>query len=321
MDAKSVMNTLLDYDAHRTDTIVDIHDMVCNITDNHIKIHIDQHIFDYGITRWGIGQLSTLLDIPARYIHKCPPELASYNLNYWIGKTKRRQVKLCLKTGGNQLIIGIVTPRYTEYQNIEFFEDIVAALSDIRYSISDISLNDICIDISISLSDYINDKDMGIGLHLRNSEVGYAAASVTTILYGNGIYIPIDTFLESSCTKMIHLKKDHDEFKESMNKIIDNISYKWKNIINLYIQSQDHAITIKEVRDLIKEFNLPHSIVDNKVGLEIFSDKADMNQRMVLKDIIDGLNEEANKLEYPRKWEIQKVGGVVLGRLTDAVLW
>lgn len=319
MDTKLVMNTLMDYDAQRTDIIVNMNDMICNIKEGHIRIDVNGHLYDYGITRWGVGQLSTQLDIPARYIHKCPPELAAHNINYWIGKTKRRQVKLCLKVGKTQLIIGMVTLRYTEYQNIEFIHDIVGALSDIKYSISDMSLNDVCMDISITLPDYVS--DMGIGLHLRNSEVGYAAASVTTVLYGHGIYIPVDSFLDGSCSRMIHLRKSHDEFKESINKIIDTISYKWKNIINLYIQSQDHAITIKEVRELIKEFNLPHSIIDNKVGLEIFSDKADVNQRIILKDIIDGLNEEANKLKYPSRWEIQKVGGVVLGRLTEAVLW
>lgn len=322
-----LVEELMNYDAHRIDTVVQLKSVRCYPRDDgHLGINAgeEQGITAgsyYGITRWAVGQLATRLELPGGYINKCPAFLASYNLNYWIGEVNKVLVKLCIKTCASPLIIGLVTTKYHEYQNIEFYEDITRSLDAIEYTIPGYNLSDVCLDVSVGLPEYIDNHGYGVGMHLRNSEVGYASASISTILYGPGIYIPLDSFIKGSSSTMIHLRKDHEGFKSSIHDLITNIAYKWQDIINVYIQSANHAITILDVRNLITEHRLPKAILDNKLGIEVFSKTTSEDKEVVLKDIIDAINEEAGKIKYPRKWDIQKIGGTVLGELTEALLW
>ena len=123
-----------------------------------------------------IGQRSITwrLGIPYQYLRKCPPEIQSVNLNYWIEHEKNEQ--LFFRFDGRE-VRAIFTPKYKPVDNFEICErlDSLGYGSDTQVQCS--------LDpefMSLSIMDgkkafKINGDKFKPGISISNSEVGLAS--------------------------------------------------------------------------------------------------------------------------------------------------
>jgi hypothetical protein len=99
---------------HCYDNLVDVSDISFDSLDA-VKMGSDLHplktIAQRSIT-WRLG-------IPFQYLRKCPPEIQSVNLNYWIEHEKNEQ--LFFRYDGRE-VRAIFTPKYKPVDNFEICE-------------------------------------------------------------------------------------------------------------------------------------------------------------------------------------------------------
>jgi len=288
-----------------------------------------------GITRWALGQLCNSLTIPASYINRCPAHLACTNINYWVPK-RSGNAKLCLldSTDVEHVVIGIVSDHYVEYSNRSFYSDIASTLDDlsIRYELDHAQITPECFDGTIRIPSFSVEssyaapdssssdtrKTIEMGLHFRNSEVGYSSALVTTCIVDRFKNYTIPLVSNSSVktgARMIHVGRSSDKFAEDIAVLIGILGDNYSNILGKFEKSGKYTITIANVKDLVAEYKLNKNVLDDRLGYELF--EADDDSRVRLLDVIEGIATVASQKKYPARWDMELIAGSVLQRFED----
>ena len=122
------------------------------------------------------------LGIPYNYLAKCPPELQTEQMNFWIRHEKREQ--LFIRFDGED-VRAIFTPRYKPVDNFE----VLARLDEMGYTPdTQVQCHHDSEFMLLSIPDgkrsfKINGDKMTPGISISNSEVGLAALGVAFWLY------------------------------------------------------------------------------------------------------------------------------------------
>jgi hypothetical protein len=155
------------------------------------------------------------LGIPFQYLRKCPPEIQSLNLNYWIEHEKNEQ--LFFRFDGRD-VRAIFTPKYKPVDNFEVCErlDSMGYGPDTQVQCSldpeFMSLN--ILDGKKSFE--INGDKFKPGISISNSEVGLASLSIAAFI------------LRLICTNgMISKTEISASYRHVSTKILDEIPLPW----------------------------------------------------------------------------------------------
>ena len=125
--------------------------------------------------------ISWRLGVPYQYLRKCPPEIQSVNLNYWIEREKNEQ--LFFRFDGRE-VRAIFTPRYKPVDNFE----VMTRLDDMGYGSNtqvQCSLDPEFMSLNIldgKKSFEINGDKFKPGISISNSEVGLASLSIAAFI-------------------------------------------------------------------------------------------------------------------------------------------
>jgi hypothetical protein len=176
------------------------------------------------------------LGIPYQYLRKCPSEIQSINLNYWIEHEKNEQ--LFFRFDGRE-VRAIFTPKYKPVDNFEICErlDSLGYGSDTQVQCS---LDPEFMSLSIldgKKSFEINGDKFRPGISISNSEVGLASLSIAAfilrLICTNGMVskTEISASYRHVSTKILN------EFPEVMDKVSHELG-KQKSQIGLSMESQ-----------------------------------------------------------------------------------
>jgi len=252
--------------------------------------------------------ISWRLGIPFQYLRKCPPEIQSVNLNYWIEHEKNEQ--LFFRMDGRD-VRAIFTPKYKPVDNFEICE----RLDSLGYgpdSQVQCSLDPEFMSLSIldgKKSFEINGDKFKPGISISNSEVGLASLSIAAfilrLICTNGMVskTEISASYRHVSTKIL------DEFPAVMDKVSYELGAQ-KQKIGLSMESPVDD-PLKTIESFNRQFNLNQSQKDavewawpQEMGDTMFAVVNTYTRASQFK----GLSAE-------NSYQLQRVGGNILGML------
>lgn len=312
------------FNGSRYDVRVTRKDMTIGYEKNGYTMEVADQLFPFNMTPWSLSQLCTQLGIPVPYIKKCPPALSLENLNTWLRLVPQGKVsKLCARGSD---VIGIVSKRFVPYSIKDFVDDVLCS-TDVEYMIDDYGIDNKCFDCTLRFPSFVIDSDdaparkIGIGLHLRNSEVGYSSAMVATSIIDHKRNIKIglasDKYLLCGFKRLIHTKRDHTQFQNGIRSLINGLSSHFRHILNVYLRASEYTITVANIQTLIHDHKLAQNVLDEDIGIEIFGNDTNPTTAYTVKKVIDSIALAASRLNHPHKWDMERVGGEVLAKFAD----
>jgi hypothetical protein len=250
------------------------------------------------------------LGIPFQYLRKCPPEIQSVNLNYWIEHEKNEQ--LFFRFDGRD-VRAIFTPKYKPVDNFEICE----RLDSLGYG-PDTQVQAI-IDpefMSLSILDGkqsfdINGDKFRPGISISNSEVGLASLSIAAFLLRLVCTNGMVSKTEISASYRHVSTKILDEFPQVMDKVSYELAAQ-KQKVGLSMESKVDD-PLKTIESFNRQFNLNQPQKDAvewawplETGDTIFNVVNTYTRAAQFK----GLSAE-------NSYQLQRVGGNILGMLNN----
>ncbi len=252
--------------------------------------------------------ISWRLGIPFQYLRKCPPEIQSLNLNYWIEHEKNDQ--LFFRMDGRE-VRAIFTPKYKPVDNFEVME----RLDSLGYGPDtqvQCSLDPEFMSLSIldgkKLFDVNGDK-FKPGISISNSEVGLASLSIAAfilrLICTNGLVSKTEISASYRHVSM----KILDEFPATMDKVSLELGAQ-KQRIGLSMESHVDD-SLKTIENFNRQFNLNQPQKDAvewawplEMGDTMFAVVNTYTRASKYKD-----------LSAENSYQLQRVGGNILGML------
>ena len=248
------------------------------------------------------------LGIPFQYLRKCPPEIQSLNLNYWIEHEKNEQ--LFFRFDGRD-VRAIFTPKYKPVDNFEVCErlDSMGYGPDTQVQCS--------VDpgfMSLSILDGkkafdINGDKFKPGISISNSEVGLASLSIAAFILRLVCTNGMVSKTEISASYRHVSTKILDEFPATMDKVSLELGAQ-KHKIGLSMESSvDNPMST--IENFNRQFNLNQPQKDavewawpQEMGENMFA----VVNTYTRASQFDGLSAE-------NSYQLQRVGGNILGML------
>jgi hypothetical protein len=320
MDVR-IYDGLLNFDVTRSDLMVQRKDISIIKDDDSLMMNIEGFLFGTRMpTKFAMSQFCKMIKVPYYYISRCPADLSIDNLMYWNSKIRENpKIKMC--SLGKDRVIGVLTMRHKEYKHTDIFTDINTTIIDsgnqLRYD--NYQLTNECLDINGTFENmYVKDEyssgNIHVGLHIRNSEVGYSAASTTAVIINGDIVIPVDTHIKDSSIWYMHTGDVRDKFHSAIGKMVAFLHDNSSKILGMYNGTGECTLTVKDIREIIDESSLPKNIVDDEVGFTVFGKDVDLTKKLSLREVIDAIGRAASKRKYPDRWEIERVNGKLFSR-------
>jgi hypothetical protein len=252
--------------------------------------------------------ISWRLGIPFQYLRKCPPEIQSVNLNYWIEHEKNDQ--LFFRFDGRE-VRAIFTPKYKPVDNFEVCE----RLDSMGYSPDtqvQCSLDPEFMSLSIldgKKAFDVNGDKFKPGISISNSEVGLASLSIAAfilrLICTNGMVskTEISASYRHVSTKIL------DEFPATMDKVSLELGTQ-KHKIGLSMESPVDE-PLKTIESFNRQFNL------NQPQKEAVEWAVPQEQGDTMFAVVNTYTRASQfkGLSAENSYHLQRVGGNILGML------
>jgi hypothetical protein len=252
------------------------------------------------------------LGIPYQYLRKCPPEIQSMNLNYWIEQEKNEQLFFRFDGRDVREVRAIFTPKYKPVDNFEICErlDSMGYGPDTQVQCS---LDPEFMSLSIldgKKSFEINGDKFRPGISISNSEVGLASLSIAAFLLRLVCTNGMVSKTEISASYRHVSTKILDEFPQVMEKVSYELAAQ-KHKIGLSIESKvDNPL--KTIESFNRQFNLNQSqkeAVEWAFPLEAGNTIFAVVNTYTRASQFKGLSAE-------NSYQLQRIGGNILGMLS-----
>jgi hypothetical protein len=269
-----------------------------------MKIEGERHVLRTMAQR----SIAWRLGIPFNYLQKCPPELQSEQMNYWIKNEKRE--KLFVRFD-DQEVRAIFTPRYKPVDNFE----VLARLDEMGYApetkvqcLHDAEF------MLLSIPDgkrsfKINGDKMTPGISISNSEVGLASLSISAfclrIVCQNGLIAKteISASYRHVSTKIL------TELPQVFEKVADGLG-KQKDRLKLSLESP-----VADPLMTIENFNRQFALGEQEKEAVAYAWPQEAGETMF--NVVNAYTRAAAMEGLPAEssFKLQRVGGEVLGML------
>lgn len=280
----------------------------------------DGIIRDLSLSRYSLGQLSSKIGVPARYIEKCVDsgriDLAQDNMNSWLEDYNKDLFIRSYRDSAR----GILSSKYSVCDSHEILEVVDDAVDLSKYKIKGSFLNEERLHVRLIGKEMlpIDGEDLFAGLFLDSSDVG---RNILTVKFGiykqvctNGLVIARagGTLFEQK-----HIGITAEEFHEGLVKSLQNVDLLTENAVEWVRRAKhrdNHWSAVSEYEDDIEEFvayirqqtNLSddsaHKVID------LMQTKYEDNRW----GLINGITEVAQDFTLERRLELEKIAGSLL---------
>jgi len=252
--------------------------------------------------------ISWRLGIPFQYLRKCPPEIQSVNLNYWIEHERNEQ--LFFRFDGID-VRAVFTPKYKPVDNFEICE----RLDSLGYGPEtevQCSLDAEFMSLSIldgKKSFEINGDKFKPGISISNSEVGLASLSIAAFLLRLICTNGMVSKTEISASYRHVSSKILDEFPAVMDKVSYELGTQ-KHKIGLSMESPVDD-PLKTIESFNRQFNL------NQPQKEAVQCSWSLEEGDTMFHIVNTYTRASQYkgLSAENSYQLQRVGGNILGIL------
>lgn len=277
-------------------------------------------IKNFPISRYALGQLSTKIGVPARYIEKCIDsgriELAQDNVNSWF-EDYNKDLFIREYNGG---IRGVLSSRYSVCDSHDILEVVNDAVDLSKYKVKGSYLNEERLHVRLIGTEMlpIDGEDLFAGLFIDSSDVG---RSILTVKFGiykqvctNGLVIARagGTLFEQK-----HIGITSEEFHEGLVASLKNVDLLTEHAVE-WVQKakhrENHWSALSEYEDDINEFvayirqrtNLSEE--SSRKVISLMNTKYEDNRW----GLINGITEVAQDFTLERRLELERIAGNIL---------
>lgn len=278
----------------------------------------DQDIRNFPISRYALGQLSTKIGVPSRYIEKCIEsgriDLAQDNVNSWL-EDYNKDLFIREFNGG---IRGVLSSRYSVCDSHEILKAVSDAVDLSKYKVKGSYLNEERLHVRLISTERLPIEDLFAGLFIDSSDVG---RSILTVRFGiykqvctNGLVIAKagGTLFEQK-----HIGITSEEFHEGLVASLKNFDMlseyavekikRAKSINNHWSVETDHTEEIEEFVAYIRnQTNLSNDSA-HKV-IDLMQTKYEDNRW----GLINSITEVAQDFTLERRLELERIAGNIL---------
>ena len=270
--------------------------------------------YEYGMSRFSMGQLCTKLEVPSRYIETCirkgELELASQNVNTWLAQYER---DLFVRTHKNK-VRGILSNRYMTLDAPEIIETLIENVPE-QFEVKGHYLTSERFHCRIvNKAQMTKKEDLFAGLQIDSSDVGRSMLTVTFFIFKlvctNGMVAPVKGGVFYS---QKHIGKSADEldefklgFKEAMKRLPE-VEEEYFNLIE-NAREQKMKLKLEELKNmLLKSSGL------NEKGVEGVLQKINAGQYdNTWWGVINAVTEASQMYTLERRLEIERAAGNML---------
>jgi hypothetical protein len=248
------------------------------------------------------------LGIPYNYLAKCPPELQTEQMNFWIRHEKRAQ--LFVRFDGEE-VRAVFTPRYKPVDNFE----VLVRLDEMGYTPeTQVQCHHDAEFMLLSIPDgkksfKVNGDKMTPGISISNSEVGLASLSVSAFL------------LRLICTNGLCAKTEISaSYRHVSTKILTELPQVFERVADGLCKQKDRlklslASTVADPLMTIENFNRQFALGESEKEAVAWAWPQEMGETMF--NVVNTYTRAAAMEGLPAEssFKLQKVGGEVLGML------
>ncbi len=266
---KEVLERINEDRKHKTDYLVNLKSITIKEASDSVYPNIDvDHLTTspHNLSDHSLNQLCGRLEIGTHYINKCLPvsqNLVAHNLNFWINKSKDRELLIRTFENDSKLCRAIMSNRYKRIDN-----DVVANHSlnklmdmnaDLKYSHYDRDTLNITAVLPKLEGEVEKDDIVQGGITITNSEVGGGSLIIQPFIYRlvctNGMVAPryLNRFYARHVGKIVIDAEKDDQWVT----IIDNM----KKQIELVSNSELFQENLQKLKDATKQSINSHQIV------------------------------------------------------------
>jgi len=306
----------------RTATLENVIDVVHQQSINHFDeiVPVNEMQFDSLTQMWISGRqveilpsaqhlLSNRLRVPHSYLSRCPAELQSSNLNYWIEQERSQRETFFCRFDENQLR-AVFTERYTAIDHMEVLTKML------EYGFDPAGEIQFALDHEMMVlkmpeygeAFYLAGKDKIVpGISITNSEVGILALSIEAFYY------------RLVCTNGLIAKTAVDaRYKHISRKVINEFPDILRGVISQSQQGQDRFLISAQTHVIN-----PESTIETFVRqFQITQDEAQIVKRAYYLEegatmfhVIQAFTRAAQdrSLSASGAYRLEKAGGAILG--------
>ena len=280
----------------------------------------DQYIRDFPISRYALGQLSSKIGVPVRYLDKCIQsgriDLAQDNVNSWL-EDYNKDLFIREFSGG---IRGVLSNKYSVCDSHEILEAVDDAVDLSKYKVKGSFLNEERLHVRLIGKEMlpIDGEDLFAGLFLDSSDVG---RNILTVKFGiykqvctNGLVIARagGTLFEQK-----HIGITAEEFHDGLVKSLQNVdlltdhAVEWvqraKNRYNHWSVETEHPEDIEEFVAYIRQQTNLSDDSAHKV-IDLMQTKYEDTRW----GLINGITEVAQDFTLERRLELERIAGSML---------
>ena len=280
----------------------------------------DQNIRDFPISRYALGQLSSKIGVPVRYLDKCIQsgriDLAQDNVNSWL-EDYNKDLFIREFSGG---IRGVLSNKYSVCDSHEILEAVDDAVDLSKYKVKGSFLNEERLHVRLIGKEMlpIDGEDLSAGLFLDSSDV---RRNILTVKFGiykqvctNGLVIARagGTLFEQK-----HIGITAEEFHDGLVKSLQNVdlltdhAVEWvqraKNRYNHWSVETEHPEDIEEFVDYIRQQTNLSDDGAHKV-ISLMQTKYEDTRW----GLINGITEVAQDFTLERRLELERIAGSML---------
>ena len=280
----------------------------------------DQCIRDFPISRYALGQLSSKIGVPVRYLDKCIQsgriDLAQDNVNSWL-EDYNKDLFIREFSGG---IRGVLSNKYSVCDSHEILEAVDDAVDLSKYKVKGSFLNEERLHVRLIGKEMlpIDGEDLFAGLFLDSSDVG---RNILTVKFGiykqvctNGLVIARagGTLFEQK-----HIGITAEEFHDGLVKSLQNVdlltdhAVEWvqraKNRYNHWSVETEHPEDIEAfVAYIRQQTNLSDDSAHKVISL------MQTKYEDTRWGLINGITEVAQDFTLERRLELERIAGSML---------
>ncbi len=254
-------------------------------------------------------QIATRLGVPHSYLTRCPRDLQTENLDYWL--TREKNDELFVRFDGDD-VRAIFTPRYQPVDNIRVLEKLeelgIGHDMDVQLALDGEFMSLSIPDSRKTFTIGDNDK-MTPGISISNSEVGLASLSISAfvlrLVCTNGMVAKT----EISASYRHVSAKVMDEFPHVMGKVAGELDAQQGRF------RLSMASPVDDPESTVKSFNRQYQLREPEVEAVDWAYPQEMDDPATMFNVVNTYTKasQAPDLSAESAHRLGRVGGAILG--------
>ena len=212
----------------------------------------------YTVEDSALGQIANNLDIPIKYLKKCPSQLQDTNLNHWLWSQRgqyRKDRPLFVRTHEDR-VRAFLSEAYAPISNTEILQIVHEFTDDIDYKLLRPNIDRDSMFLRVVVRDNVGNGNYGFGFYTHNGETGNRTVMISPFIMRTSC--TNSTVWEKESLKLRHAWHSPAYLRASIKEYIGKALHKSMEMVEMAVQAETEEIpNIKDVlKSIVKKYKL-----------------------------------------------------------------